>query len=159
MSEPTILERMREHLQYSHMASFDSGPNCMEVMHDEMRALLDLLDHLIKERETSVEAVQFLTRCIDEYRAQLAKEQKRSKADHDAFTQILRGIPASDGHGGLYHMHFDDNGNELGQEQVDPMAVIDNIIGIASRAIEMPIETGEKIPGTNRGIDDDRPAS
>lgn len=67
---PSLLARMKEHLQYSQMASFDSGPSCMEVMHTEMTALLDMLDSARSSLAASQERVReledFVSECVND---------------------------------------------------------------------------------------------
>jgi hypothetical protein len=51
-----------------------------------------------------------------------------------AFNRIIDGVPACN-EGGLYVEHFDEVGNPVGTEQVDPMAVISCIVGCATSAL------------------------
>lgn len=64
-----------------------------------------------------------------------AEDSARLEEARSALTKIVESVPAEDGHGGLYVMHHDERGEELGPESVDPMAVISNMVGIAQRAI------------------------
>lgn len=53
-----------------------------------------------------------------------------------ALERIVEGVPAHDNHNGLFFAHFDENGNEIGIEQVDPMAVIGSILSVATEALK-----------------------
>lgn len=52
-----------------------------------------------------------------------------------ALERIVDGVPASEPGGGLFIEHRDENGEYIGSEQVDPIAVISCIVGIAASAL------------------------
>jgi hypothetical protein len=68
--------------------------------------------------------------------------------DHDALTdqvrvlrealeQIQSAVPAIGEGGGLYRPHFDGEGNEIGLEDIDPLAVIQCMTNIADAALAL----------------------
>lgn len=52
-----------------------------------------------------------------------------------ALEEVANGVPAIDEHGQFFHMHHDENGEELGPEFIDPAAIIQHLQGIAHRAL------------------------
>lgn len=52
-----------------------------------------------------------------------------------ALERITRTCPAYSADNGLFVVHFDENGTETGIEAVDPLAVINEMEGIARRAL------------------------
>lgn len=69
------------------------------------------------------------------YAATIADLNEQLSAAEKALQSILTDVPACDEHGQLYHMHFDENGTELGPEFIDPLAVIQHLQGVAHRAL------------------------
>lgn len=53
----------------------------------------------------------------------------------EALEKMQRDIPASDQSGGLYVVHFDGDGNEIGTEPVDPIAVVGHLSSRISEAL------------------------
>lgn len=83
----------------------------------------------IREPDCPLEAIERLKAQRDTATANAAKMQA-------ALERIQSSIPACDGNGGLYEVHHDGEGNELGTQPVDPMAVIQHVAGIAQEALK-----------------------
>lgn len=83
----------------------------------------------LKEPDCPIEAIERLKAQRDAATVNAAKMQA-------ALERIQSSIPACDGSGGLYEVHHDGDGNELGTQPVDPMAVIQSIAGVAQEALK-----------------------
>ena len=61
--------------------------------------------------------------------------ESENRGLREALERIIDGVPASEPGGGLFVEHRDENGEYIGSEQVDPIAVISCIVGIARTAL------------------------
>lgn len=76
---------------------------------------------------------------VEERRKYLPKLQElKAKLDaaNAGLRRIIDGIPACDPHGGMFVPHFDGDGNEIGIEPVDPLAVIQCVVGVATDTLK-----------------------
>lgn len=115
------------------------------VSRDKLDALQQKVEEMTKERErwenrcdlleTARGATELDMEGLRTVRQQLTTALAQVEMMRSALNQILTEVPACDGNGGLYHMHHDENGKELGPESIDPMAVIQHLQGIAHRAL------------------------
>lgn len=72
---------------------------------------------------------------LAQLRAKLQESADREKGLREALERIRSGIPACSQEGCLYIAHFDQDGTETGIEQVDPLAVIQSIVGLVDSAL------------------------
>ena len=69
---------------------------------------------------------------IGQIQGELETERAKTAILTSALESILRVQPAGTSSGELFHEHFDDEGNHLGSEPIDPLYIIQSMAGLAA---------------------------
>jgi hypothetical protein len=86
--------------------------------------------------QLAADTVPILTRRAESAESQLAAEREAVRVFEDALRRIVDGCPACTPGGGMHVEHFDENGEHVGTQDVDPVEVVASMFGIASAAIQ-----------------------
>lgn len=136
-------ERMAHDFQ---LQAEHDGQRCREL-EGKLTAALSLVEQMKGENGFAHDQYSSLNAAYQQLAQDYSAAIEQAGKMKAALNQILTDVPASDGNGGLYHMHHDENGEELGPESIDPMAVIQHLQGIVHRALTLPADQPKQEEG------------
>lgn len=82
---------------------------------------------------------------IGQIQGELETERAKTAVLTSALESILRVQPAGTSSGELFHEHFDDEGNHLGSEPIDPLYIIQSMAGLAADGLIAASQFGPPI--------------
>lgn len=100
-------------------------------------AVLTQLTRENSELQAKLDAVmqEGLAIKVSELMTELAQAEAKCAEMNGKLETILSTQPAHDGGGGLFRPHYDGEGNEIGTENIDPVALLGHVYGMVQDAL------------------------